>query len=306
MKKQKFISISLSVLFSFLGVFVVAYGATVISTNITTGGTLDVTGASTLTSATLSTTLDVTGDATFVNASTTGMLTVANGFISTASSSIASTFSIAGTLGVTGVSTLTGNVILTTASSTGQVKLDNLVVGEVSLGVSISSAGAISASSTLDVTGDATFVNASTTGMLTIANGLISTASTSIADTLSVVGKTTMVNASTTAISASGSLRIGNSGAPLTKIVAGYCTIATLSPTASSTAVADCTPNESGLIAEGDIVMVMATGSLPVNFSISGASSTATNIIGVEIYNHGYDSTAATGIHSFNFIAITK
>lgn len=50
---------------SILLVALVAYGATTISSNIVTGGSLDVSGASTLTSATLSTTLSVTGNATF-------------------------------------------------------------------------------------------------------------------------------------------------------------------------------------------------------------------------------------------------
>jgi hypothetical protein len=66
MKNQKFVSISLSVLFSFLGVFVVTYGATVISTNISTGGTLNVTGLSTLGNAS-TTQLTISNGAWFVD-----------------------------------------------------------------------------------------------------------------------------------------------------------------------------------------------------------------------------------------------
>jgi hypothetical protein len=187
--------------------------------------------------------------------------------------------------------TTAGDISTATASSTGQVKLDNLVVGQVSAGATISAAGAISASSTLNVTGLTTLVNASTTRV-------------SISGNLMVNGNATTT--STGAISTQGSLKVGASGSTLTKMVAGYCTIATLSPVASSTAYADCTPDTAGLIAANDIVMVMATGSLPTNFSIKAASSSAANVISVQIYNHGYNSTAATGINSFNFIAVTK
>ena len=114
MRNQKFVSIVLSVVLSFVGVVVVAYGATTIGTNITTAG----------------------------------------------------------------------DVSMATASSTGQVKLDNLVVGQVSAGASISAAGAISASSTLHVYGNTTLVNASTTQLSTAGglwvNGLATTTANGI------------------------------------------------------------------------------------------------------------------------------
>ena len=91
MKKQNFLSISLSVLFSFLGVFVIAYGATVISSNIQTDGTLSVTGLSTLVNAT--TTRVSISDALWVNGNAT--------------TTSAGNFSTEGTLGVAGLSSLT-------------------------------------------------------------------------------------------------------------------------------------------------------------------------------------------------------
>ena len=101
MKSQKIVSVILSVTLSFLGVAVIAYGATTIGTDITTAG----------------------------------------------------------------------NIATATASSTGQVKLDNLVVGQVSAGATISSAGAISASSTLYVGGASTLVGAvGVTGLTTMVN----------------------------------------------------------------------------------------------------------------------------------------
>lgn len=63
--KGKTLSVILSVVFSFLLVFAVASASTTISTNINTGGTLTVSGASTLTgAATLSSTLGVSGATT--------------------------------------------------------------------------------------------------------------------------------------------------------------------------------------------------------------------------------------------------
>ena len=183
---------------------------------------------------------------------------------------------------------VTGKTTLVYATTTAVSLSGNLWVGGHA---TTTAAGALTLDSTLDVTGLATLVNATTTRV-------------SISDALWVNGNATTTSAG--AISTQGSLKVGASGSTLTKMVAGYCTIATLSPAASSTAYADCTPDTAGLIAANDIVMVMATGSLPRNFSIKAASSSATDVISVQIYNHSYDSTAATGINSFNFIAVTK
>lgn len=210
MRNQKFVSVVLSVTLSFLGVAVIAYGATTIGTSITT----------------------------------------------------------------------TGDIATATASSTGQVKLDNLVVGQVSAGATISSAGAIIASSTLKVYGAATLAGA-----------------------LSVTGATTLSTASSTGLVTISSLKMGAASnlSTFTGMTAGYCTIATVSPTASSTAYAECA-GATGVVA-GDRIMVMATSSLPMNFVVRAASSTAADIINLQILNVSFDGTAATGINSFNFVA---
>lgn len=130
----------------------IAFAATTISTNISTGGTLSVTGASTLSS-----TLGVTG-----------LSTLTGGYVSQASSTVVGAFTTTGansfgsTLGVTGLSTLTGGYV-SQASST--------VVG------------AFTQSSGL-----ATFSQASTTGLHTLTGGFLSTASSTVVGTTTISG----------------------------------------------------------------------------------------------------------------------
>ncbi len=102
--KQRYAVVVLSVMLSLMVVFAAANGATTISTDVNTGGTLTVSGASALSSATLSSTLAVSG------------LSTVAGYISTASSTAVADFNVNGattlnsTLAVTGASTLTGAV----------------------------------------------------------------------------------------------------------------------------------------------------------------------------------------------------
>lgn len=101
--KDKTLSIVLSVVFSFLFVFVGVNAATTISTNIVTGGTLTVTGASTLTgAATLSSTLGVTGATTL--SSTLGV---------TGATTLTGAATLSSTLAVSATSTLSGPIVST-------------------------------------------------------------------------------------------------------------------------------------------------------------------------------------------------
>ncbi len=71
-QKRQHLTIAIASAASILLVVGITYSATTISTNVNTGGSLTVSGASTLTGAvTMSSTLDVTGLTTLVNASTT-------------------------------------------------------------------------------------------------------------------------------------------------------------------------------------------------------------------------------------------
>lgn len=105
--KQQYAVIVLSVMLSLMVVWAAANGATTISTDVNTGGTLTVTGVSSLSSATLSTTLNVTGATTLSSASMSTTLGVAGlstlaGVLSTASSTVSG-----GNLTVTGANTST-------------------------------------------------------------------------------------------------------------------------------------------------------------------------------------------------------
>jgi hypothetical protein len=99
-------------------------------------------------------------------------------------------------------------------------------------------------------------------------------------------------------------IRVGDeaSASTINGLVFGYCTIPATSITASSTNYADCA-SATGIIS-GDRVFVQATSSLPENFLIQAASSTAADTINVRIYNNGQISGTDTGVNSFNFWAV--
>ncbi|MDP3729214.1 MAG: hypothetical protein Q8R26_00445 [bacterium] len=118
-KTQQYSVVIFSVALSLFIVYAGVFGATTISTNITTDGTLTVTGASTLTgAAALSSTLTVDGLAT-----TTGMHTLTGGFISRASSTMNGAFDLDGTLNVAGLATVVY------ASGTTVSLTDNVLIG---------------------------------------------------------------------------------------------------------------------------------------------------------------------------------
>lgn len=222
----------------------VASAATTISTNISTDGTLAVTGASTLSS----------------------------------------------TLAVTGVSTFTGRAAMNGGASTTNLSASGAVW--VGGNATTTSAGAISTQSTLTVTG------------LSSLNGAASTTNLSTSGAVWVGGNATTTSAG--AISTNSTLTVGSAGTAASGIVFGYCTFATITIAASSTGMATCS-GATG-ISSGDRIFVTATSSLPNNFIIQHASSTASNVIQVDLFNTGLNNAAvgatATGVNSLNFFAI--
>ena len=180
------------------------------------------------------------------------------------------------------------------------------ILGGVALGATL--VGAVTTISTNVVT-EGTL---SVTGLSTLTAGYVSQASSTVVgaftatgaaalgSTLDVTGATTL--ASTTATS----FKAGQTGTQHTGLVSGYCTIANVSVTASSTGMVSCS-SATG-VASGDRVFVQATSSLPDNFVIQAASTTATDVIQVDILN--IPTTTAdggaddTGVHSFNFWAV--
>jgi hypothetical protein len=125
MKNQKLVSVVLSVVGSFLGVAVIAYGAvnTTIGTNILTGGTLGVSGLSTLVNASttqvsVSNALWVGGNATTTSAGnidTKGTLTVAGATTLTGG--------VAGGLAITGVASVSATTTLSSGLTLGKAGL---------------------------------------------------------------------------------------------------------------------------------------------------------------------------------------
>jgi len=228
-----------------VGVFFVVGGvsaATTISTNVSTGGTLSVTGASTLTGLTSmiqasSTRFSVHGTAYF-------------GGTATSTFDSAGNLTVVGTLGVTGLTTLTG------ASTTRISLTSNLMVN--GMATTTGSSGDIA-----------------TQGSVTI----LGTASTS-------------------------AVKVGDepNATTINGMVTGYCTFPTVTITASTTGMASCA-GATGVVS-GDRIFVQATSSLPDAFVIQAASSTATDVIQVDIVNFGFSGTSATGINSLNFWAV--
>ena len=98
-----------------------------------------------------------------------------------------------------------------------------------------------------------------------------------------------------------GTFDIGG-GSTITKLTFGVCNIEATTITATSSAFADCT-GATG-VASADKVFVTATSSLPTNFAIQAASSTAADVISLRIFNHGYAEGTDTGARSFYWMAV--
>ena len=151
--------------------------------------------------------------------------------------------------------------------------------------------GAVTMSSTASVAGDITLENSETISNAT--NGTIT------------LGATSMVLVGTASTSA---IKVGDEPdmPTINGLSFGFCTIASVTITASSTGMASCSTATG--VKSGDRVFVQATSSILDNFVIQAASTTADAVIQVDILNiatTAADSgTDATGINSFNFWAV--
>ena len=168
-------------------------GATSLSGNLAIPGNLSVTGTSTLTGATsVASTLAVTGVTSLSSLSTSGAATIGTTLGVTGASTLAS-------LGVTGAAT-----VGTTLGVTGATTL-------ASLGVT----GAATVGTTLGVTGATTLASVGVTGAATVGTTLDVTGAVTLSNNLTVTGNAT-VNGNTT---------IGNAGADLLTINANVVTL---------------------------------------------------------------------------------
>jgi len=286
---HKVLSVVLSVLCSVLLVSGFVY-ATSIGTSISVDGTLSVTGLTTL------------GNATTTILSTTGNFIV-NGYATTTAAS--GNFATAGTLNVTGLTTL-GNASTTLLSATGNFMVNGFATTTAANG-NFATAG------TLNVTGLSTLGNASTTLLSATGNFMVNGFATTTAangnfataGTLNVTGLSTLGNASTTRVTSEYAsttrLVVGGNGTNFAGMVGGYCNIPATTVNASTSGYAVCS-SATGILAD-DRVFVMATSSLPENFTIRAASSTAADTISVQIFNEGNIAGTDTGVRSFNFWA---
>lgn len=169
-KKQKdFFTIGLSVLVSFAFVAVSASAATTISTNIDTGGTLNVTGNSTLASVDIGGAY-AAGSGSGVTISPAGALSF-NGDLSI--NGYATTTATSGNIATAGTLTVVGNSVLASTDVGG-----GYTAGSGS-GATISTAGALSTNGNLSVNGYAT--TTATTGNIATEGSLLIGGSTGTA-----------------------------------------------------------------------------------------------------------------------------
>ncbi|RJQ34193.1 hypothetical protein C4556_03085 [Candidatus Parcubacteria bacterium] len=201
-----------------------------------------------------------------------GVLFVVGGV--SAATTISTNISTGGTLSVTGASTLTGLTSMIQASSTRFSVHDTAYFG-----------------------GTAT-TTINSTGVITLRNGETIANATDGDITLTATNLVLVGTASTSAV------KVGDepNATTINGMVTGYCTFPTVTITASTTGMASCA-GATGVVS-GDRIFVQATSSLPDVFVIQAASSTATDVIQVDITNLGFTVTTATGINSLNFWAV--
>lgn len=307
-KTHQFLAGLLSILISVFLVAVFAYAATTIGTNINTGGTLTVTGDTTLSTASTSGDFwlgNVTADDDdylYMDASSSEYLMW---------DEVPGHFEFSDDLVIGGNATTTGNFIIGASTWTNRPTSTLAVIGSFhATGISTSSdalwvgaggtvnnlsmtAGDLYVQDDLEVDGSIWVDSATTTDSLAIGGYASSTGAINTQSNLHVGGNADV----------DGTFDIGG-GNTITKFMFGTCDIAAATITASSTGFIECT-GATG-VTSGDKVFVFATSSLPTNYSIKAASTTNDNEISIEIINHGYTEAPAdnTGIRTFYWMAI--
>lgn len=254
--RKEYVSYVAVLLFGLLVSAMAANAASTISTNISTGGTLAVTGASTLTGA-----VAVTGA---INASSTlatsGNMTVVAGYgLDTAGA------------GVLNLGTTTATTVIVGSAS-----------AKVGVGATTTPLAALSVNTEAGSPG---FVVGSTTATHFIVDkvGFVGVASSSPYTALAVTGTTT----------SSAGVRIGSAGSGVSQLLFGTCTVTFASITASSTQVSTCSATGVGLtdrvfvtphISDNGIIFVSASSTAAnviqvalFNVGLSGAVNPADN-----------------------------
>ena len=182
------------------------------------------------------------------------------------------------------------------ASSAGVMNIGTTTATTINIGGSQALTKILgNASTTMVSLSDSLWVGGNAT---TTSAGAISTGST-----LNVSGDTTLSTASSTGLVKIHQLKIATTGSTLVGMAFGYCTAASANITATTTGMVSCT-GATGVLS-GDRVFIQATSSLPNSMVIQAASTTANEVIQVDIFNAGdLAGTVASGINSFNFWAV--
>ncbi len=273
-KLKEFFVVLLSGILSIVFVSGVVYAATTISTDINTGGLLNVTGLASLNGQASTTQFSAVGRVYVGGVSTTTIM----------GDSATSTF--AG-----GITLTSGNVNIPTAGSflvNGTKVLDTSSLGAGITSSSLTSVGTLGA---LTVTGMTTHNGP------TLLNGTASTTGD-----FSVNGQATTTAANGN-IATKGTLTLANSSTAIAGIVFGVCNISNSSAiTASTTAFFTCT-GATG-VTTSHRVFVQATSSLPTGLTVTAASSTAQDTISLQILNLGLTGNLAPGGITLNFFGI--
>ncbi len=197
--------------------------------------------------------------------------------------------------------------------------------------------GVVSAATTIS-TNISTGGTLSVTGLSTLVAGSINQASSTVVGAWTVTGATSLANASTTQITNSGiswlngdimvngfatttaatgafaiqgalttvgANTLGSGSTAINNVLYGFCTLPAVTIVATSTNGARCT-GATGITTSYTRVFVQATSTLPAGVFVTMASSTATGMIDVMLFNAGGigNATIATSTVSLSFWAV--
>jgi hypothetical protein len=265
-------------------------GATSLSGNLAIPGNLSVTGTSTLTGATsVASTLAVTGAASLSSLSTSGAATIGTTLGVTGASTLAS-------LGVTGAAT-----VGTTLGVTGATTL-------ASLGVT----GAATVGTTLGVTGATTLASVGVTGAATVGTTLNVTGLTT-ASSLTVTGASNLTTLTVSgAVSANGNTTIGNDAGDTLTINSNAITVPNVSTVAIDPAndkllIQDATDNNVRLVTASSVTPIKAIYSEKISNTQSFTFSSITSVYAYNAnggsqfqYTHTFKNIGNTAIISMS------
>jgi len=270
-----------------------------VTNNETVGGTLGVTGATSLSS------LGVSGATTLATLGTSGLATLN-------SLAVSNNASITGTLAVTSTSTHTGNASFTTLSSSGAATLNSsIVTNNQTIG------GTLAVTGTSSYTGNAAFTTASTSGAATLNSATI-TNNASVGGTFAVTGTSAHTGNSTfTTLSTSGAATVNssivtnNETVGGTLAVTGNTALSTVSTSGAATLNSAAVTNNAtvgGTLAvtgNAGFTTLSSSGAATVNSSIVTNNESVGGILTVT-GNAALSTVSSSGAATLNSLAVTN